>query len=111
MVGGIAMAGFPLSLGFSARWGLYRLMAEVNLFRAILALIGSAGVMMGLINGVRFLLAPSAGSREKSAANEDPIVLFLIVTLILSTFLLGVYPQLFSRIALQITQAFTFFTQ
>ncbi|MGC9348812.1 MAG: proton-conducting transporter membrane subunit [Anaerolineae bacterium] len=111
MVGGIAMAGFPLSLGFSARWGLYRLMAEANLFRAILALSGSAGVMMGLVNSVRFLLAPVGEDHERSAVNEDPIVLFLILTLIVSTFLLGVFPQLFSRVALQITQAFTFFTQ
>jgi formate hydrogenlyase subunit 3/multisubunit Na+/H+ antiporter MnhD subunit len=111
MVGGIAMAGFPLSLGFSARWGLYRLMAETNLFRAIMGLSGSAGVMMGLVNAVRFLLAPLAEEDEAAAPDEDPIVLFLTLTLIVSTFLLGIFPQLLSRVAFRITQSFTFFGQ
>lgn len=111
MIGGVAMAGFPLSLGFAARWGLYRLLTRINLFQAMLALVGSAGVMMGLINTVRFLLEPQQEQEPGIDFSEDPIVLFLILVLISGTLFLGVFPQLASRVALQMAQGFTFFTR
>lgn len=111
VVGGIAMAGFPLSLGFSARWGLYRLVTEDNLLRAVLALAGSAGVMMGLVNAVRSLLTRPEPHVTPSFLSEDPVVLLLILVLLGSTLVLGVFPQLFSQIALDMSQEFTFFLQ
>lgn len=108
--GGIAMAGFPLSLGFAARWGLYRLISETNLFQAILALAGSAGVMMGLLSTVRVLLAP-APDKHRGALTEDPVVLLLILAFMGGTLFLGVFPQLVSQVAHQMAQGFTFFTQ
>jgi formate hydrogenlyase subunit 3/multisubunit Na+/H+ antiporter MnhD subunit len=111
MIGGIAMAGFPLSLGFAARWGLYRLIAETNLFQATLALLGSAGVMMGLVSIVRVLLAPVQPRRRFAPLQEDPVVLVLILLLIGGTLFLGVFPQFASQLALQTAQGFTFFTQ
>jgi len=111
MVGGVAMAGFPLSLGFSARWGLYRLLTQTNLFQAILALGGSAGVMMGLVSTMRVLLAANRGQVPAKQSTEDPIVLVLIIALIGATLVLGVFPQLVSQLALQMAQEFTFFAQ
>jgi NADH:ubiquinone oxidoreductase subunit 2 (subunit N) len=109
MVGGVAMAGFPLSLGFSARWGLYRLMVQENLFQALIALIGSAGIMMGLISAVRVLLTPSEASPIGPSLPEDRVVLLLILALLLSTVLLGLFPQTVNQIALETAEAFTFF--
>ncbi len=111
MIGGIAMAGFPLSLGFAARWGLYRLIAEANLFQATLALLGSAGVMMGLVSSARMLLAPVPAQRRFVSVPEDPVVLVLILLLVGGILFLGVFPQLASQVALQTAQGFTFFTQ
>lgn len=110
MLGGIALAGFPLSLGFAARWGLYRLVAETNLSQAIAALLGSAGIMMGLASSARVLLAP-AQARRLPETKEDPVVLVLILLLMAGTLFLGVFPQLASELALETAQAFTFFTQ
>ncbi len=111
MLGGVAMAGFPLSLGFSARWGLYRLLVQTNLFQALLALGGSAGVMMGLLSATRVLLASSPETRASPLVSEDRGVLLLILVLTGATLLLGLFPQLASRVALQTAQGFTFFTQ
>lgn len=111
VIGGIALAGFPLSLGFYARWGLYRLLAQANLFQAVLSLAGSAGVMMGLINAVRVLLAPVSSKAVRSSVSEDRVVLLLIVTLIGATIALGLFPQAASRIALEMAEGFTFFAQ
>lgn len=111
VMGGVALAGFPLSLGFYARWGLYRLLAQVNLFQAVLGLAGSAGVMMGLIGAVRVLLAPVQGQAAQPVVAEDRVVLLLIMVLIGVTMGLGLFPQVASRIALQMAEGFTFFTQ
>ncbi len=111
MVGGVAMAGFPLSLGFSARWGLYRLMVQENLFQALVALIGSAGIMMGLISAVRVLLAPPEREKARTSVPEDRIVLLLILVLLVGTLTLGLFPQVVSQVALQAAEAFTFFVR
>ncbi len=109
MTGGVAMAGFPLSLGFTARWGLYRLMAEANFFHATLAVLGSAGVMMGVVNAVRVLLSPLPRRRKSPVLREDSLVIALIILLIGVTVALGVFPQLPSRLVLQMARGFTFF--
>jgi len=120
------MAGFPLSLNFAAHWGLYRVIAETNLFQAILALMGCAGVMMGVIGVARMLFAPlpKAAPQERTAtqepvatlepvdkgsAREDPVVLFLIIVLIGLTLALGIFPGSIGQIALHMAEGFTFF--
>ena len=111
IVGGIAMAGFPLSLGFAAHWGLYRLLAVQNLFQAVLALAGCAGVMMGIISVVRVLLAPLPKKTNIDRQKEDGVALILIIALIGITVTLGIFPQVISNIALDMAEGFTFFTR
>ncbi|MCJ7549589.1 MAG: hypothetical protein MUQ30_07900, partial [Anaerolineae bacterium] len=122
VVGGISMAGFPLSLGFAARWGLYRLLAEANLFQAVLALLSSAGVMMGLVNIMRRLLTPLRTTVEVGVTDEGstggrrgrreyPVVLAMILVLLVGTLVLGLFPQLVSGIAFQMAEEFTFLSQ
>ena len=113
VVGGIAMAGFPLSLNFAAHWGLYRVIAETSLFQAVLALMGCAGVMMGVIGVARTLFAPlpktAAQESPTSGKREDLVVLVLIIVLIGVTLAFGVFPGAISEIALQMAEGFTFF--
>jgi formate hydrogenlyase subunit 3/multisubunit Na+/H+ antiporter MnhD subunit len=120
VVGGIALAGFPLSLNFAARWGLYRVISETSLFEAVLALMGCAGVMMGVINVARTLFAPlpKAPAQERAATQEtttkngqreDVVVLILIMILIGATLALGIFPGAVGKIALQMAEGFTFF--
>ncbi len=120
LVGGIAMAGFPISLGFTARWGLYRILADRNLLEALIALLGSAGVMMGLISAIENLLTdpthpqdtapPSSHSqpRPRPALQEDTIVVIMIIVLMGTVLGLGIFPHYASRVALQLAEGFTF---
>jgi hypothetical protein len=114
VVGGIAMAGFPLTLGFSVRWGFYRLLTESTLFFAVIALSGSAGVMMGMITALRVFLAPSpetvADDDEGNDGRDDPVVLVLILALVIATIGLGLFPQTLAEMAMQVAEGFTFFT-
>ena len=118
MVGGIALAGFPISLSFPVRWGLYRLLAAENLFGALLALGGSAGVVLGLVGVIRSLLTPPAtGARPRAGEAgvraitvvEDRGVLLLIAVLSLVSLILGLFPQQAGRLALQMAEYYTFF--
>lgn len=109
IVGSIAMAGFPLSLNFAARWGLYRILSTSSMFQAIVALAGCAGVMMGVIGVARVLLAPVPKSTPLTRRAEDPVVLILIIALIGATVALGIFPGAASKIALQMAEGFTFF--
>lgn len=118
MVGGIALAGFPISLSFPVRWGLYRLLAAENLFGALLALGGSAGVVLGLVGVIRSLLTPPATRVRPRAGEagvraitvvEDRGVLLLIAVLILASLILGLFPQQAGRLALQMAEYYTFF--
>lgn len=112
VLGGIAMAGFPLSLGFAARWGLYRLLAETNVFQAVFALVGSGGVMMGLVNATRTLLSHAEdGPQPVAMKREDPVVLIMILALFAATIVLGIFPQVVSQVAVQMAEGFTFFAQ
>ena len=113
VVGGIAMAGFPLTLGFSIRWGFYRLLTQSNLFVAIAALSGSAGMMMGMVTALRVFLAPApetvTGERV-GGKHDDPVVLVLILVLVIATTGLGLFPQTLGKLAMQVAEGFTFFT-
>jgi hypothetical protein len=125
VVGGIAMAGFPISLGFTARWGLYRILADENLLQAFIALLGSAGVMMGLISAIENLLtevayppdaayslevvqSPSPQQQLQPSFKEDTIVVLMIILLIGMVLGLGIFPHYASRVALQLAEGFTF---
>ncbi len=112
LVGGIALAGFPLSLGFAARWGLYRLVAEITVSQAIAALAGSAGVMLGLVFTMRSLFVPPLRDEDAPPPppfTEDRVVIVLIAVLMAIVLSLGLFPQLLSRVALQMAQGYTFF--
>jgi NADH:ubiquinone oxidoreductase subunit 2 (subunit N) len=110
LMGGVALAGFPISLGFSARWGLYSLVAKRNLPLGMLALAGNAGVMMGLVGAIRALLTPTGeNGASRITIVEDPGVLVLIILLLVTTLGLGFFPQGVSELALQMANWYTFF--
>ncbi|MGC9398353.1 MAG: proton-conducting transporter membrane subunit [Anaerolineae bacterium] len=110
IVGGVALAGFPISLSFAARWGLYRLIAQDEMFQAFLALLGSAGVMLGLVRALRTLLSalPKNAAPNVTIA-EDRVVLILIILFITAVVVFGFFPQLITRAAMDMAQWYTFF--
>ncbi len=110
ILGGVALAGFPISLSFAARWGLYRLVARDELLMAFLGLIGSAGVMFGLVRAFRTLLtALPKNAAPNITIVEDRVVLVLIVLLSAAVVVSGFFPQLITGVALDMAQWYTFF--
>lgn len=109
MIGGMALAGFPPSLGFAARWGLYRILISQGTAQALLALLSGVGVMMGLVNVARLLLAQPQESLEGETQADDPLVLAFIIGLMVASAVLGLFPQLLSGIVLDVARGFTFY--
>ncbi|HXK41948.1 MAG TPA: proton-conducting transporter membrane subunit, partial [Anaerolineae bacterium] len=110
LVGGIALAGFPLSLGFAARWGLYRITAMTNFANAMVALGSAAAVMLGIVISMRVLLTrPVAPPGSAPVLKEDRLVVVLIVALLLVTLALGFFPSVASNLAVEMAQWYTFF--
>ena len=110
IVGGVALAGFPVSLSFAARWGLYRLVARDGLPMAFLAMLGGGGVMLGLVRIFRALLAPlPKNAAPRISIVDDRVVLVLIVLLTVAVIASGFFPQFITQIAGDIAQWYTFF--
>jgi len=110
LVGGIALAGFPLSLGFAARWGLYRITAMTNFANAMVALGSAAAVMLGIVISMRVLLTrPVALPGSAPVLKEDRLVVMLIVALLLVILALGFFPSVASNLAVEMAQWYTFF--
>lgn len=110
IMGGVALAGFPISLSFAARWGLYRLVARDELLRAFLALLGSAGVMLGLVRTFGALLtALPKNAAPQIGIVEDRVVLVLILLLTAVVIVSGFFPQMITSMALNIARWYTFF--
>ncbi len=109
LIGAVALAGFPPSLGFTARWGLYHLVAAHSGWQAVLALLGNAGVMLGVITSMHVLLAPATPHKTTDHASQDVVVIVLIVLLIGALVGSSLFPQIPSRIAYHMAEGFSFF--
>jgi formate hydrogenlyase subunit 3/multisubunit Na+/H+ antiporter MnhD subunit len=95
VLGGLSLAGFPLTAGFAARWALYRQLAVDDLALALVLLIASGSVALAYVRGLAALFrrvgqvdnAPNEAPQEGQAA-----MVFLAIG-IGAILLVGLFPQ------------------
>ena len=105
-IGGLALAGFPLTAGFPTRWAVYRAMSGEEMLQPILLLASSAGIVIGLLRGLNAML----GDRPRDEVARQPrLASLLVILLAIVVILLGVFPQLFLKSASRAAQAFALF--
>jgi NADH-quinone oxidoreductase subunit N len=105
-IGGLALAGFPLTAGFPTRWAVYRAMSGEETIWIFLLLVSSAGIIIGLLRGVNAML----GSEPRQDVARQPLLGSLLVVLLAGVvILLGVFPQLFLEPVSRAAQAFALF--
>lgn len=111
MIGGLALAGFPLTAGFATHWAVYRaVMGEESLW-ALLLLLSSAGIVVGLLRGLSATLAgesPDSGD-DPRLARQPRLAALMILALAALVVVLGVYPQLFLGPVEKAVQALSLF--
>jgi formate hydrogenlyase subunit 3/multisubunit Na+/H+ antiporter MnhD subunit len=106
MLGGLALAGFPLTAGFPVHWTVYRAASGEEWIWTALLLASSIGIGVGVLRGLGAML----GNEPRQNVDRQPAIASLIVlTLIVLTLVLGLYPQLLLNPVRSAAQAFSLF--
>jgi formate hydrogenlyase subunit 3/multisubunit Na+/H+ antiporter MnhD subunit len=106
MLGGLALAGFPLTAGFPAHWAVYRTMASEQWLWTLLLVASSAGIAIGLLRGLNAML----GANIRNEMARQPVTASLLVLALAAlTIALGLYPQLLLDPVHSAAQAFSLF--
>jgi len=102
LAGGLAMVGFPLTVGFPSHWALLQLLAQDLPLAAIVLFLGAAGVIAGYMRGLRALVG---NLRNPSVEREPRIASGLVAVLLSACVLLSLSPQLLADLVSTVTAA------
>ncbi|MBN1995175.1 MAG: hypothetical protein JW953_20970 [Anaerolineae bacterium] len=100
IIGGLTLAGGPLTIGFPLRWQLLQATAGVDSRWPVLLALAGLGVAMGYWRGLKFLLPqpkkrPSKLSSRVALSLQEPVLLLILIGLLASAcILLGLFPWL-----------------
>jgi NADH-quinone oxidoreductase subunit N len=106
MLGGLALAGFPLTAGFPTHWAVYRAVSGEQWLWTLLLMASSAGIVIGLLRGLNAMLG--APGRE-DLIRPSVLARIVILALALLTVVLGLFPQLLLDPVQTVAQAFPLF--
>jgi len=84
----LSLAGFPPTVGFASRWGLYRLLFPEQPLTVLALLLASVGLVVGLLRMLPYALVPGL-SRPRASLAVDLLLLLATVGAIG----LGLFPQ------------------
>jgi formate hydrogenlyase subunit 3/multisubunit Na+/H+ antiporter MnhD subunit len=91
IMGGLALAGLPLTAQFASRWALVQLLAENDARWVLFLMIGAAGVILGTVRAGYACF----GRLTNSPVEREPVLASLLVFVLVALGLvLGLYPQL-----------------
>jgi formate hydrogenlyase subunit 3/multisubunit Na+/H+ antiporter MnhD subunit len=91
LLGGLGLAGFPLSAGFTGHWAALQIVAESDWRPASVVLLASAGAIVGYVRLARALFGPLD---NRFLSREQPLNIFLALFVLLLSVGLAVAPQL-----------------
>lgn len=79
VLGGLGLAGFPLTAGFTGHWAALQMVAEIDWRVAAVVLLASAGVVVGFVRQVRILFGPLANPFLAQERLRNGIVALLVI--------------------------------
>ncbi len=91
LLGGLGLAGFPLSAGFTGHWAALQIVAESDWRPAAVVLLASAGTIFGYIRLARALFGPL---ENRFLSREVPASVLLALFVLFVSIGLAVAPQL-----------------
>lgn len=119
VVGGLSIAGMPVSAGFAGRWALYRALAPTGPGAALLILFAGIGSLIGLWRGLSTLLASpdpsdsspaeSTGARSTPDSTESRSYVALLILFMLACIAIGLFPHVLTPITARLVESYTFF--
>jgi formate hydrogenlyase subunit 3/multisubunit Na+/H+ antiporter MnhD subunit len=128
VVGALSLAGLPPGPGFTARWSITRLLAREQVSGALLLLLGSLAVGVGVVRALMALLqepAPGyvgsdivkeieAAARSKEGVEQKPLdresrlAAIMIVAALILCLILVLWPQIHTSVIQQVVESYTF---
>jgi formate hydrogenlyase subunit 3/multisubunit Na+/H+ antiporter MnhD subunit len=106
LLGGLALAGFPLTAGFPTHWAVYRAMSGEEQIWMFVLVASSAGIIIGLLRGLHAMIQTE--DRE-DIAGQPVIASVMVLALAALSVVLGLYPQLLLVPVSRIAQTFSLF--
>ncbi len=94
LLGGLGLAGFPLTAGFTSHWSAIQTVAGIDWQPAVIVLIASGGAVFGFIRLARVLFGPL---QNRAMLRERPVGTAIAVAAILISVSLAVAPQLLNE--------------
>ena len=98
ILGGLTLAGVPLTAGFSPYWQLLHSVAQIDSRGVVLLVLGGLGVVIGYLRGLRaalFLDHKAGETPYFSLKFQEPRALIGVITILgLICLLLGLFPSL-----------------
>jgi formate hydrogenlyase subunit 3/multisubunit Na+/H+ antiporter MnhD subunit len=114
LVGGLSVAGFPVSAGFVWRWALYRALAPSTPGYALLLILAGMGVMVGLWRGLLVLLERPRSPANRSVISLGPsegwLTAAVVVVVIVGCVGVSLFPQVLAPWAVRLADTYTFLT-
>ena len=110
VLGGLSLAGFPLTPGFAGRWTAASLLADARLGQGILLLAGSASAVIGVLRMATVLLARDDEEQEPvpKPARWEWLTTVALAAVVSGAVLFSIFPVPLLRIANEITNSLTF---
>jgi formate hydrogenlyase subunit 3/multisubunit Na+/H+ antiporter MnhD subunit len=131
MLGGLALAGFPLTAEFPTHWAISRSVLAwaqrlstalgeggavaagiasgspwIWMLTLLALLASSAGIVIGQLRGLSAMLGTAS---QNDVARQPTIASFMVAGLAAVTVLLGLYPQFFLGLVRSIVEAFSLY--
>lgn len=109
LVGGMSLAGIPLSAGFAARWLLFRSLSVGDYWPIAALFLGGAGVALGYTRALRASLAGRPQETGDPGPRREPIgATTLIVIMAIICLAIGLYPQPILTVLQQVVDRLSF---
>jgi formate hydrogenlyase subunit 3/multisubunit Na+/H+ antiporter MnhD subunit len=129
VIGGLSLAGLPPGPGFAVRWSITRLIAREQVSGALLLLLASVAVGIGVVRALMALLreplpgymgseiveeieaaAKSKEETEKKPSEREPrLAAAMIIVSLIICLILGALPHLHMDVIRQVAESYTFF--
>jgi formate hydrogenlyase subunit 3/multisubunit Na+/H+ antiporter MnhD subunit len=103
LLGGLGLAGFPLTAGFTSHWSAIQTVAGIDWRPAVIVLIASGGAVFGFIRLARVLFGPL---KNRAMLRERSMGTVVAIAAILVSVSLAVAPQLLNELVSRALLAF-----
>ncbi len=113
-LGGLSVAGLPISAGFTWRWPLCRALAASNQNSVLVLILAGIGVMVGVWRGLAALLVRARSPKDRSvipqSSSEGWLTAMVVIAAIGLGAAAGLFPQYLAPLAARLAETFTFYT-